>query len=75
MKVEVIVKEPIPPPKEYAIRINQEEMDLITSLLGRTSGGPAWVLPLYESFKQHAGPLAEEIIVNYVSIKLKNDKT
>lgn len=38
MQIEVIEVKPVPPPKEYILRLNQNELDLIAMLVGRTGG-------------------------------------
>lgn len=38
MKIEVKRIEPVNPPKEYVLTLNQNELDLISACLGKTGG-------------------------------------
>lgn len=83
MQIEVVEPKPVVvvPPKEYILRINQAELDLIAALVGRTCGGPNWVRPLYSGLENYMTIESEDILVdkddlgryNYASISLKND--
>lgn len=38
MHIEIIEVKPVPPPKEYILRLNQNELDLLAALMGKTGG-------------------------------------
>lgn len=71
MQIEVIKVKPVPPPKEYILRLNQNELDVLAAIMGKTGGydGPhGWrelMNKMYSNIKNNATDRSLYEILNH----------